>query len=152
MKKRIFLAATVILILTSACAQKGNSKVPESVEKAFNDKFTTVKKVKWEKENEAEWEAVFKMNNVEYSANFESDGSWKETEHAVNYNELPAGVKNTLTTEFSDYKVEASEIVEKADGTVYEVELEKGKAELEVILNAEGKIISKNEEKEDDED
>ena len=50
--------------------------IPEIVKTAFTKKFPSVKKVDWEKESDSEWEAVFKMNRIEYSANFTTDGKW----------------------------------------------------------------------------
>ena len=62
--------------------------IPEIVKTAFTKKFPSVKKVDWEKESDSEWEAVFKMNRIEYSANFTTDGKWLETEHEISKNRI----------------------------------------------------------------
>ncbi len=85
----------------SACGQK--STVPNNVNAAFMKKFPNAKKVSWDKENDTEWEAEFKMNGQEYSANFSSAGIWMETEHEIKKADIPAAVKKTLDTEFAGY-------------------------------------------------
>lgn len=136
----------------SACAQKQN--VPENVNKSFMQKFPDAKSVKWDKENETEWEAEFKINGVEYSAIFSTEGVWKETEHEIEKSDIPANVKQTLDTEFIGYKIEEVEISETADGKVYEFGIEKDDTEMEVAISPDGKVVKKEvkTEKEEDKD
>lgn len=128
-------------ISINACAQKTN--VPENVNKAFTQKFPDAKSVKWDKENETEWEAEFKLNGEEYSANYSTDGVWKETEHEIEKSDIPANVKQTLDTEFAGYKIEESEISETAEGSVYEFALEKDETEMEAAISPDGKVVKK---------
>lgn len=137
--KLFFIAFVAISI--NACAQKPN--VPENVNKAFTQKFPDAKSVKWDKENKTEWEAEFKLNGEEYSANFTNDGVWKETEHEIEKSAIPANVKQTLDTEFAGYKIEESEISETAEGSVYEFELVKAKVKMEVAISPDGKVVKK---------
>ena len=152
MKKSMMIVLAVAAVSTVACGQKKESETaPKTVETAFQQKFPTAQKVKWEKENDAEWEAEFKLDGKEYSANFSSDGTWKETEHEIAKTDIPEGVQNTLNTAFAGYKIEESEISETAEGTVYEFELEKGKTEMEVAIDASGKVLKKEVEEEHEE-
>lgn len=138
-----------VLILSQACAQ---TNAPTEVTTAFSQKFPTAKKVKWDKENETEWEAEFKMNGKEFSANFTSEGIWKETENEISEAEIPLAVKQTLESEFAGYKIEESEISETAAGKVYEFALEKDESELEVGIAPDGKVLKKEVKNEDEED
>ncbi len=150
--KNVMLAMLVMTFFSfSACCQ-AEKDVPEKVQNAFSQKFPDASKVKWEKENDTEWEAEFKLYKVKYSANFDNEGNWKETEHAVKMSELPELVKATLDSEFADFKIEEAEVSETADGTFYEFELEKGKTEMEVTIDTQGKVVKKEQEKEDGED
>lgn len=115
-------------------------------------KFPDAKSVKWDKENETDWEAEFKLNGEEYSANFSTDGVWKETEHEIEKTAIPANVKQTLDNEFSGYKIEESEISETAEGSVYEFELEKDKVKMEVTVSPDGKVVKKEVKSETEED
>jgi len=153
MKRVTILMLSLVMILSQACAQK--AEVPNQVKDAFSKKFPTAKKVKWEKEHETEWEAEFKMDGMEYSANFSTDGTWMETEYEIEKSDIPAAVKQTLDQEFAGYEIEEAEISETKDGKVYEFELEKGKNEFEVRILLDGRVLKKeiqNEEDEEDND
>lgn len=141
----VFAAATTIAFTTK-------EKVPEAVKDAFAKKFPTVKKVDWEKENDKEWEAEFKLDKREYSANFLEDGTWQETEHEVKEAELPQQVLSSLKTNFPGYEIEEAEVAETAQRTDYEVEIEKGKEEWKITMNSQGKVIKKQSEDEDNDD
>lgn len=141
----------IALLFTSlaACGQTGTD-APKEVRSAFTKKFPDAKKAEWEMESESEWEAEFKLNGKEYSANFTTDGTWKETEYEIKKSEIPATVKNTLDKEFAGYDIEESEISETADGKVYEFELEKGETVMEVAISTEGKVVKKELKEEDE--
>lgn len=138
----------VIGMTSLSCAQEAPAKVQD----AFKAKFSNAEHVKWEKENSNEWEAEFKMEGKEYSANFSNEGEWKETEHEMNKADLPEAVSNTLSSEFAGYEVEEAEMVETPKFKGYELELEKGKSTLEVVFDENGKVLKKKEEKEDDDE
>ena len=151
MKKVSILLLGLVMIFTQACAQN-NSKVPAKVKAAFTQKFPTAKKAKWDKENATEWEVEFKMNGKEYSANYTSDGVWKETEYEIKKSDIPAAVKQTLNKEFNGYDMEESEISETPEGKVYEFALEKNDKDLEVAIAPNGTVVKKEGKKENDEE
>jgi hypothetical protein len=151
MKNLLLVISVLVTISFMACGQT-NTNVPEKVKTTFSEKFPDTKKVKWDKEEGEGWEAEFKMNGTKYSATFNEDGEWLETEHEVDFNKVPPIVKATLEIEFTDYKVEKSEISETADGKVYEFDLEKNKSEVEVAIDLNGKIVKKEVPEEDEED
>lgn len=146
MKKSIFIIAALTIILV-ACAQNP----PKSAADNFNMKFQNATKVKWEQEEENEWEAEFKMNGDEMSACFDNAGQWLETEKELKENELPATVFDTVNAEYAGYKIEEAAEIEKPDFKGYEIAIEKGKEELELLVTADGKITV-NQESEEDED
>lgn len=127
-----------------------NENAPQKVKDAFAKKFPAVKKVKWDKESDTEWEAEFKMKGTEYSANFLTDGTWQETEHEIKNNQIPEKVKITLNSTFKEYDIEEAEISETIEGMVYEFELEKGEEALEVTIDPNGKLIKKEVSKDTD--
>ena len=147
--KRIGLSiAAVLLGASMAFAQQ---KAPTEVQKAFADKFPEAKSVKWEKESDGGWEAEFKMNGNKVSVEFDSKGAWSQTETEIKTSELPEAVRDAIKSNFEGYTADEAEMVETADGEVnYEVDMEKGKAELEVLFAADGKVLKKMRETEDD--
>ncbi len=142
MKNAILLISAAGLISFSACGQK-KTDVPANVISAFGQKFPTAQKVKWDKENATEWEAEFKMDNKEYSANFNTDGQWMETEYEISTSEIPEAVNEALNTYYQGYKVEEAEISETANGQVYEFEIKKDKEKMEVAFNTDGSLVKK---------
>lgn len=152
MKNLILTMVLTLTISTVSCAQEKD--VPQKVKTAFNQKFPNAKRVSWEMEDETEWEAEFKMNGKEYSANFSLNGEWKETEYEIKKSEIPANIRAILDQNFDDYDIEEAEIAESASGKSYEFEIEVGKEEFEVVIDTQGKLTKKKEsdDEEGDED
>ncbi len=153
MKKAIIgIGLVFVAVAALAFTTATKDKAPEAVKDAFAKKFPTAKKVDWEKENDKEWEAEFKMNKIEYSANFLEDGTWQETEHELEISEVPQNVLNALKSNFPNYEIEEAEMAETPAGILYEFEIEKGKEELEIAIDANGKVVKKQSSKEDGDD
>lgn len=148
MKNLILTMVLTLTISTVSCAQEKD--VPQKVKTAFNQKFPNAKRVSWEMEDETEWEAEFKMNGKEYSANFSFNGEWKETEYEIKKSEIPANIKAILDQNFDDYDIEEAEIAESASGKSYEFEIEVDDQEFEVAIDAQGKLTKKLESEEDE--
>ena len=152
--KKVLLTAMVIAVATlQSCGQN----VPEKVKTGFADKFPNASSVKWDKENDKEWEAEFKMDGKEYSANFTIDGNWKETEYEIKKSEIPKSVKDAAARDYAGYDIEAAEKTETREYEAYELELEKGEEVVEIVYSIDGKVIKKkvkheDGEEEDDED
>lgn len=141
----LFAAA---FISNTACSQNSNKmpvdKVPTAVITAFNAKFPAAAKIGWEMENQTEYEAVFRLNRHEVSANFDKDGNWLSTETEIEKSELPAAVQAALKAGFGDYKIEEAYKIESVkEGISYEVEIEKGKETLEVVFSPDGQVLGK---------
>jgi len=148
--KNLFLLFAVIAICSLNSFGQTGKDAPAIVKAAFVKKFPTATNVKWGKENEKEWEAEFKMDGKEYSANYDNDGKWLETEHEISAGEIPATVNATLEKEFAGYKVVESEISEKATAKQYEFEVKKGDDKFEVAIDLTGKVLKKEAVKKED--
>ena len=154
MKTSALIISAFLLISFSASGQS-EKNVPAKVATAFSQKFPDASKVKWGKESEKEWEAEFKMNEKDYSANFDNSGIWSETEYEITTKEIPAAVKATLDKEFVRYKVAKSEVSETQEGKIFEFALSKGIEKLEAAIDVAGKVLTKEpvkKEKEDEEE
>ncbi|MBE0643781.1 MAG: PepSY-like domain-containing protein [Bacteroidetes bacterium] len=134
----------------SAVAQPS---VPKEVQKAFQAKFSKASDVKWDKENDSEFEAEFMMNDVEMSANFSAKGVWIETETEIAIAKLPAAITQRLAKDFKGYAVKEAASVEKpGKDMTYEVEVRKGEKTIEVLLSKDGKVLEKKEVKAEEND
>lgn len=139
MKNLMLVLAASLFISVTASAQTPKD-LPAKVKTSFDQKFPGTQKVKWSKENSTEWEAEFKMSGKEYSANYNNDGTWMETEYEISVNEIPIAVSKTLGKEFPGYKLVESEISETAKGKLYEFEIKTGAKKQEVALDENGVI------------
>ena len=142
----------IMLFSASLFAGTVKKEVPKVVKDAFAKKFPNAKSVSWDQENASEWEAEFKMDGMEYSANFDNQGTWKETEHEVKKSDVPQNVMASLKKEFSGYKIKESEISESSKGMVYEFEVKKSGEAMEVAIDKNGRIVNKESADEEDED
>lgn len=141
MKKVLYLPLVLLLLIgLSAC---GQNKVPQAVRLSFSKKFSNVQKADWSREGKTEWEAEFKLNSKDMSANFDLNGNWKETETTLALSELPAKVQSALQQQFSDFKVKEAAYSETPSANVYEVIVKKGSTRLEISFDTEGKIVNK---------
>ena len=130
-----------------ACAQTP----PKAVTDNFAKKFSSATKVKWDQEEENEWEAEFKMNGTEMSASFDNAGKWMATEAELSEKDLPAAVLKAVKAAYGDWKIEDVESIETPEMKGYELGIEKGKEELEITVTADGKITVSKETDEGDE-
>jgi len=146
MKKSIFMIAALAFGLF-ACAQTP----PKAVTDNFAKKFSSATKVKWDQEEENEWEAEFKMNGTEMSASFDNAGKWMATEAELSEKDLPAAVLKAVKAAYGDWKIEDVESIETPEMKGYELGIEKGKEELEITVTADGKITVNKETDEGDE-
>jgi hypothetical protein len=137
MKKIKMIAALVVLITTSACAQKLDaSKVPAAVKAAFTKQYPGVTP-KWEMED-GKYEASFKKGTDAMSAMFEPNGTFTESEVDIKVAALPATVLAYVKEHYKDKTIKEGAKITKADGTVnYEAEVN-GK---DVIFDMNGKFL-----------
>ena len=143
MKSLLALAFCIISFATISCSQKINEKdLPALVKTAFSNKYPSVTSIKWGKENAKEYEAEFKLNNTDVSANFKMDGTWVETETTIPANELPAAVTNAVNTKYQGAVYGRTEKIEKPGGKIlYEVNITVKGKKKELELDPNGVIV-----------
>ncbi len=138
MKKLIMVAIIAMFSTTALFA----TEVPEVVKKAFQQKFPTAKKVKWEKEKNNDFEASFILNDKEISALYSMDGQLKETETEIAVSELPKSVIDALAKKDANAKIEEAEKIERSDNTIiYETEVKINKKKTELLFDSNGNEI-----------
>ncbi|MCB9501878.1 MAG: PepSY-like domain-containing protein [Deferribacteres bacterium] len=146
MKKFIFLLAIFLLVACSPTQEN----TPKSVTTAFNAKFANAENVKWELEKAGEWEAEFHQDGRKMSANFTEEGTWLETEIEMTKNDLPEDGLAKITEQYTDYDIKAVEGVETQTFKGFEIEVQKGKHTVEVLLAEDGELTVKKEKGEED--
>jgi hypothetical protein len=80
---------------------------------------------------------------VEYTAYVDSTGKLISYKHAIKAAEIPAAVIATINAEYTGYKIDEAEKVEKDNRIYYQAELErKQKKDLRLIFSADGKLAT----------
>ena len=145
MKSTIITSVFIVLTIHSVNAQKlKESYVPKAVVISFQTHFKGVKTDVWDKEKNGEYEAEFKMNKVEMSANFSADGTLKETEEEIVISSLPKSIEEYVIKNYVGSKIEEAAKITDATGEItYEAEVKKGKGEIELIFDAKGAFLKK---------
>jgi hypothetical protein len=157
MRTIILMVLVALMSCNTTPGQKiSNDKIPEQVMNAFKAKFPAAEKPSWEMEKEAVYEVSFKMDSSEYTAVFDKDGNWMETEVEIETATLPPAVMAAISGNYPGYDAREACRLEIPDkGALYEVELKKGKDVLDVQFTEQGEVISKapaNREDEDEEE
>ena len=137
------------LLIVSCSEENENVNVPEVVKKSFTSQYPNVDKVEWGIENAGEYEAEFKLGKVEMSVVLDSLGAVLETETKIVETELPQAVKSALTKDFSGYKIENVVKANVKDSVFYEINVEKGKVESEIMFDVNGKLLKQQQENEE---
>ena len=145
MKSTIITVAVIVISMNVASAQKvKEAEVPKAVVTSFQTHFKGAKAEGWDKEKNGEYEAEFKMNKVEMSANFSADGKLMETEAEIASTTLPKAATDYITKNYAGSKIEeAAKITNAANKVTYEAEVKHGKEEFELIFDASGNYIKK---------
>jgi hypothetical protein len=142
--KRILGALTAWAALIGAAS--GQDKVPANVLDAFKSKFPGVDKVEWKLKSDKNYEAEFKLKDVEVTVKFDDKGKWLETETAIAQSALPKQVLATIAKEYRGYKIIETQKVERAGDKpiLFEVHLESAQEILKVQLERNGAVASKS--------
>ena len=145
MKSIIITVAVIVVSMNVASAQKvKESEVPKAVVTSFQTHFKGAKAEGWDKEKNGEYEAEFKMNKVEMSANFSAEGVLMETETEIAPSVLPKAATEYITKNYAGSKIEeAAKITDSANKVTYEAEVKHGKEEFELLFDASGNFTKK---------
>lgn len=151
--KKAFVFILTVLIGITTMAQKTEKEddekqvdVPAIVKDAFAKDFPSVKNVTWGAEDN-DFEAEFKLNGVDCSANYNKAGHRLETETTIKDDQLPKEALDYINKNFSNYKLlEAAKITDDKNVVTYEAGLELNGKSIEVIFDANGKFLEKEEE------
>lgn len=138
MKKSIL----TFIILASFTANSFAVTVPVVVQQAFQKKFPTATNIKWGKENATEYEANFKINGTNVSANFSDKGIWLETETEIPIAQLPETVADVIRKQFPQSTVTGTDKIENSKGEIhYEADMKTDGKTKEVLFNADGSVF-----------
>jgi Putative beta-lactamase-inhibitor-like, PepSY-like len=133
------MRSIILIVLAVFACQSISIAQSKAITAAFQQKFPTATKVKWEKENDTEYEANFNMNGLKYSANYSTKGEWLETESPIAFDKLPPKVTEAFQALHKNQKVKSASLIETSSGTTkYELEYRKGLKMVELFYDENG--------------
>ena len=122
------------------------AQVPIAVRQAFQAKFPAVKTVTWMLKSDKNYEAEYLVKGAEVTIKFDPTGKWLETESAIPASQVPAQLRQQLSTKFVGYKVVETQSMQKWDdpALIYEIHLENAKEILKALFHADGTVLSQS--------
>ncbi|MBN1559684.1 PepSY-like domain-containing protein [candidate division KSB1 bacterium] len=158
MKRFLFcLTALAFLFIVGLPAEESIhvSDLPAPVLSAFQKAYPNAK-IKEAAKEEEDGQVVYEIESEDGKQKrdilYAADGTLIELEEAMPFGELPAAVKKAVTEKYPDAKVEKAEKLTKGSTIQYEVSLEDGDQDVEVVLDAQGNIIHAEASNEGEED
>lgn len=169
MKLRILLIVAVALAF-SACdtpyqATDTNTTttsvaVPANIETTFSTQYPNATNITWSNYDATvaipvdwellDWSAMgpedylvrFDMNNDNYYAWYDSDGTWIGTAYAVrDYTSLPMEVNRTLNDKYPGYSITSVAREFQKDRMAYEIEMEMNNNKVKLLVDEKGNIL-----------
>lgn len=132
-------------------------EVPQAILNAIKKAYPEAKVDHYSVEKEEGkkiYEIGFEQKGRKYEVTYAADGALVEVEETIQADELPAKVKATMEKVFPKYELKVIEKIAEEGKTVYEAKVfvdESGKKTLyELLFSADGKLLKK--EKEDEEE
>jgi hypothetical protein len=150
---KLIVVLMICSLSISAIAQKTEKEeknekqpeVPASVEKAFAKDYPNVKDVNWDAEGK-DFEAEFKLNGVDCSANYDKTGHRTEVETTIKSTELPKAALDYIGKNFGAYKlIEAAKITDDKNVVSYEAEVGLNGKSTDLVFDINGKFLKKEE-------
>lgn len=137
MKAKLFLSA--VYIVSSFAVQAQVRKIPAAVTEAFRNRYPHAENVEW-RDKLSFFEADFDLNNNEMAAKFSTNGDWQGTERSIEFNDLPAAVKDGFSkSKCADWDVKiVTEIQTMAEPLQYRITVKKNSLQKKNLLFSSG--------------
>lgn len=143
MKKYLLLTVLSIFIMAGTLSAQLR-KIPAEVTDSFRKQFPQAETVEW-RDRLSSFTASFNLDGTDYSASYNNDGEWLETEQGILEEELPEEVMVGFSkSRFADWKIEQySRIDLPQDQSQYRIMVSKGDVKKRnLYFNAEGRLLS----------
>ena len=153
--KQILFSLLALTAIFFSCESAKETITPDQVPAAVQQAFAAAHpntKVEWEAEDDGTFEAEFKMDGEEASADYSATGELMETEVEIKKKALPAAVLAAIAEQFPGHEIEEAARITYPDGRIaYEAELEgKDDKKFDAIFSADGTLLERIEFGEED--
>lgn len=151
----IFALTTWAVFQLTACKDEGGfplADLPAAIKTYVEANYPGYTIDEAEQETDCSGATVYDVEieqgeDIESELTFDSEGNFLYSESEITVADLPASVTNSLANNYAGFTTEEADKLTLADGsTRYEVELEKGSIEKEVLFDTEGTVICEQDE------
>ncbi|WP_240623407.1 PepSY-like domain-containing protein [Brumimicrobium aurantiacum] len=141
--KAIQLVAALLIGTGTLFAQDiPQNQVPSVVVNNFKKEFPKAVDIEWEMKGE-QYNVEFEIGwSKDFEAWFSADGTIIRYTEEISQSELPSDVKSAITKNYPGYSIDDVEKLVSGKEVSYEVELEKGSEDVDVIFSENGSVIS----------
>jgi hypothetical protein len=152
-----FLIAGLLFVQVNA-QKEGNAKsveAPKAILSAFQKAYpkAEIKNVSKEvKEGVTYYEVESVDGGNRRDLLYKEDGTVFEIEEGLSAEAIPANIKKSLDTKFPEGEIRKAEKITKGGSVQFEILMENQEENLEVVIDASGKIISQSNISENDEE
>ncbi|MFI5206049.1 MAG: hypothetical protein ACHQVK_03840 [Candidatus Paceibacterales bacterium] len=149
--KKFFMALIITGIsLSAGHAQQNLSDQPTAVViNAFKTKFPAAEQIHWggiaapANQSPRDYAVTFINEGKKYAAIYRSDGKFTQIDGAMDFDNVPPAVKQTIAKKFSGYKPqEVTQHETREKGIVYAILLVKDKENCKVDFSPNGDVIT----------
>ena len=140
----LFAVVAMMSMVVVGCSDDDDNNIenlPVEVQKAFSQKYPNANFEDWEQKS-GYYVIDFKQNGVESEAWFQS-GRWVMTETDITYQQLPQAVQASFKAgKYAEWRVDDVDMIERYGmQTVFVVEVEQGKAEMDLYYFEDGSLF-----------
>ncbi len=147
MKKAIIFLFAAFETFTINAQKISSDNLPQEVITAFKAKFSIAEKTNWEMDYD-NYQANFSVGKSDFSAKFDKEGKWIETDTYLKPSELPKEIKDALAQKYGEvlsaYKIDDAMKVEKEKETIYSMEVKRGENTYVVEFDQEGEMTKED--------
>lgn len=136
---KIFMMLLFVTSITMA-QDLSSSDIPEPVLKAFSKENSNASNVEWEKDRE-NYKVEFFTRLEEHEIWYSETGEVVKKVNEMDPEELPDAVTEAINLRYEGFNMDEVEMIWENNQTTYKVELENGKEEWKLIVDAEGNIL-----------
>ncbi len=143
--KRYLIFGTLALILNTGFGQDiPQSQVPSLIVNGFQQSFPKAYDIEWEIDGEL-YKVEFEtgLTGRDHDIWYDKAGKMIRHKEEITKSELPKKVSETISRDFNGYRLDDIKKITEGEKVIYTVELKSFREDWDVILDAEGNILSK---------
>lgn len=134
--KKLVLMFAVLAFVVVACNKGG---APKEVTAKFTETYADTK-AEWAKQEDGNWLATFKFEEMDWTALFAPDGTWIESVKATDEAGFPVKAVEYLKLFYADM-TPTYKFMKNADGEFNVAEMMKEEQAMKVLFSAEGSVV-----------